>query len=93
MSRTYARIPRCLRRGSLLFENAQGLIQEFANVRYQDKYKEAVTRNGGFNNIPNLTKKIEMIEKMTGKQLNRNESPVNQQEEINMPEGYSINEY
>lgn len=77
----------------LIFENAQGLIQEFANVRYQDKYKEAVTRNGGFNNIPNLTKKIEMIEKMTGKQLNRNESSVNQQEETNMPEGYSINEY
>ena len=38
----------------LVFKSAQGLIQEFANVRYLDKHKEAVTRNGGFNNIPNL---------------------------------------
>lgn len=77
----------------LVFKNAQGLIQEFANVRYLDKHKEAVTRNGRFNNIPNLTEKLEMIEKMTGRQFGRNEDIIPQQEEIRMPEGYSINEF
>ena len=77
----------------LVFKNAQGLIQEFANVRYLDKHKEAVTRNGRFNNIPNLTEKLEMIEKMTGRQFGRNEDIIPQQEDIRMPEGYSINEF
>ena len=77
----------------LVFKNAQGLIQEFANVRYLDKHKEAVTRNGGFNNIPNLTEKLEMIEKMTGRQFGRNEDTIPQQEDVRMPEGYSINEF
>lgn len=77
----------------LIFKNAQGLIQEFANVRYQDKYREAVTRNGGFNNIPNLTEKLEMIEKMTGRQFGRSENAAPQQEDVRMPEGYSINEF
>lgn len=29
-----------------LYQNAQALVQEFANVRYQDKYQEAVKING-----------------------------------------------
>ncbi len=76
----------------LIFKNAQGLIQEFANVRYQDKYKEAAARNGGFKDIPNLTEKLEMIEKMTDRQFGRNENTTPQQE-VGMPEGYSINEF
>ena len=82
-----------LEKFDLVFKNAQGLIQEFANVRYLDKHKEAVTRNGRFNNIPNLTEKLEMIEKMTGRQFGRNEDIIPQQEDIRMPEGYSINEF
>ena len=34
-----------------------------------------------------------MIEKMTGRQFGRNEDTIPQQEDVRMPEGYSINEF
>lgn len=81
----------------LIFQNAQGLIQEFANIRYQDKYKETVVRNGGFD-VPNIENKLGMISEIAGIEnktigndnIERNYS---QEQNIQMPEGYSINEF
>lgn len=76
-------------RFELIFQNAQGLIQEFANARFQDKYKEAVVRNGGFN-VPTIENKLQMINEMTGQRVQTIES---QEQQMEMPEGYSINEF
>ena len=38
---------------NMVFKEAQEMITEFANTRFQDKYRETVVRNGGFN-VPNL---------------------------------------
>ncbi|MBQ3413954.1 MAG: hypothetical protein IJH39_01100 [Clostridia bacterium] len=76
-------------RFELIFQNAQGLIQEFANARFQDKYKEAVVRNGGFN-VPTIENKLKMINVMTGQRVQTIES---QEQQMEMPEGYSINEF
>ena len=48
----------------IVFKEAQGMITEFANTRMQEKYKEAVARDG--RDIPNLENKISMIQEMTG---------------------------
>ena len=76
-------------RFELIFQNVQGLIQEFANSRFQDKYKETVVRNGGFN-VPNLENKLNMLQEMTGQEVQRT---TNQEQEAELPEGYSINEF
>lgn len=76
-------------RFELIFQNAQGLIQEFANARFQDKYKEAVVRNAGFN-VPTIENKLQMINEMTGQRFQTIES---QEQQMEMPEGYSINEF
>lgn len=47
-----------------IFEAAQGLIIEFANARIQDKYKEAVERDGE-SNVPGIENKMQMIKDMT----------------------------
>lgn len=81
----------------LIFQNAHGLIQEFANIRYQDKYKETVIRNGDFD-VPNIENKLGMISEIAGIEnktigndnIERNYS---QEQNIQMPEGYSINEF
>ena len=67
------------------------MIQEFANVRFQDKYKEAVVRNGGFN-IPNLESKLQMVAEITGV---TNERTNNETQAINMEQdrGFTINEF
>lgn len=49
----------------LIFKNAKGLIQDFANARYQDKYKEAVARNGN-TAIPSLENKLQMLNEVIG---------------------------
>lgn len=84
-------------RFDLIFQSTQEMIQEFANIRYQEKYKETIVRNGGFN-VPNLENKLEMISEITGIENQRNdnvaqESSISQRQEIEMPEGYSINEF
>lgn len=81
----------------LIFQNAQGLIQEFANIRYQDKYKQTVVRNGSFN-VPNIENKLQMINEMTGieNQIVGNEiiqKNNSQEQNIQIPEGYSMNEF
>ncbi len=48
----------------IVFKEAQGMITEFANTRMQEKYKEAVARDG--QDVPNLENKISMIQEMTG---------------------------
>lgn len=65
-------------RFELIFQNAQSLIQEFANSRYQEKYKETVIRNGGFN-VPNLENKLKLIQEMTGQDIQRTD---NQEQEF-----------
>ena len=47
-----------------IFQTAQALISEFANVRMQEKHKEAVARDG--QDVPSLDNKISMIQEMTG---------------------------
>lgn len=76
-------------RFELIFQNAQGLIQEFASLRFQDKYKQTIVRNGGFN-IPNLENKLQMLQEMTGQEVRMTEK---QEQEVELPEGYSINEF
>ena len=48
----------------MIFKEAQGMITEFANTRYQDKYKETVVRNGDFN-VPTLENKLNIINEMS----------------------------
>lgn len=79
---------------NMVFKEAQEMITEFANTRFQDKHRETVVRNGGFN-VPNLENKLEMIKEMTGieNQRTSNRTSASQQQSIEMPEGYSINEF
>ena len=81
----------------MVFKEAQGMITEFANTRFQEKYKETVVRNGGCN-VPNLENKLSMINEMAGIETQRmsNETidnNINQQQNIEMQEGVSINEF
>lgn len=51
----------------MVFKEAQRMIIEFANARMQEKYKEAVARNG--QSVPTIANKINMINEMTGIEL------------------------
>ena len=74
----------------LIFKNAQGLIQEFANARYQDKYREVISRNGN-SRVPNIDNKLQLLNEMLGEVIQENINA--QQQDIQLPEGYSINQY
>ena len=50
-----------------IYELVQDLIVEFAEKRYQEKYKEAVNRKGK-ENVPSIDGKIEFINKMIEKE-------------------------
>lgn len=73
-----------------IFKTAQELISEFANVRMQEKYKEARLRNG--QNIPSLDNKIKMINEMTGIEQEQQQTTT-RDNSIQLPEGYRINEF
>ena len=80
-----------------IFEQAQGLIKDFANVRFQDRYQEAVVRTGGFN-VPSLDSKLEMIDQLVGLDTQRTSTAAqtessSQGQDVELPEGYSINEF
>lgn len=77
-----------------IFQTAQALITEFANVRMQEKHKEAVARNG--QDVPSLDNKIAMIQEMTGAEQERpqqTQQTTSRDNIIQFPEGYSINEF
>lgn len=73
-----------------VFQVTQDLIQEFANARFKDKYKEAIARNRNLN-IPNLENKLKMIKDITG--LESRETQIVNEEKFGMTDGVSINEY
>ena len=73
-----------------IFKNAQELVSEFANVRMQEKYKEAMLRNG--QNIPSLDNKMRMINEMTGIEQEQQQTTT-RDNSIQLPEGYIINEF
>ena len=78
----------------MVFKEAQGMIIEFANTRIQEKYKEAVARNG--QSVPTIANKINMINEMTGIELEQEqfkEQIIDKNNVVQFPEGYSINEY
>lgn len=75
----------------MIFKEAQGMITEFSNARMQEKYKEAIARNG--NNIPSLDNKINMINEMNGVEQILSQQPFSMATEFEFPEGYSINEF
>ena len=78
----------------MVFKEAQGMITEFANTRMQEKYKEAVARNGQI--VPTIANKINMISEMTGTELDQEQfkdQTTAQNNIIQFPEGYSINEF
>mgnify|MGYP004569005467 CR=1 FL=1 len=55
-----------------VFKEAQGMITEFANTRMQEKYKEAVARNG--QDVPSIDNKMNMIKEMTGTELEQEQA-------------------
>ena len=73
-----------------IFKTAQELISEFANERMQEKYKEAMLRNG--QNIPSLDNKMKMINEMTGIEQDQQQTTT-RDNSIQLPEGYIINEF
>ena len=78
----------------MVFKESQEKITEFANTRMQEKYKEAVARNG--QGVPSIDNKMNMINEMTGTVLEQEQ--FSQQSTvgdnvIQFPEGYSINEF
>ena len=73
-----------------IFKTAQELISEFANVRMQEKYKEAMLRNG--QNIPSLDNKMKMINEMIGIEQEQQQTTT-RDNSIQLPEGYIINEF
>lgn len=78
----------------MVFKEAQGMITEFANTRMQEKYKEAVARNGQL--VPSIDNKMNIIKEMTGTELEQEQSWQQTTVEDNIiqfPEGYSINEF
>ena len=68
---------------------AQELITEFANIRMQEKHKEAVARDG--NNVPSLESKMKIISQLTRIEERQGQQTI--ETEISMPAGYSINQY
>ena len=78
----------------MIFKEAQGMIAEFANTRMQEKYKEAVVRNG--QGVPSINNKMNMIKEMTGTELEQEQSwqqATVGDNIIQFPEGYSMNEF
>lgn len=78
----------------MIFKEAQGMITDFANTRIQEKYKEAVARNG--QSVPSIDNKMNMIKEMTGTELEQEQSwqqTTIGDNIIQFPEGYSINEF
>ena len=75
----------------IVFKEAQGMITEFANTRMQEKYKEAVARDG--QDVPNLENKISMIQEMTGVEQEKPQQATSRDNIIQFPEGYRINEF
>ncbi len=71
-----------------VFQTAQALVTEFANVRMKEKQKEAFARNG--QDVPSLDNKINMIREMTG---NEQQLENHSSNEFQFPEGYKINEF
>lgn len=74
-----------------IFQTAQGLITEFANVRMQEKHKETVSRDG--ENVPSLDSKISMINEMTGIEEKEQQLNNTNHQEIDLTAGYEINEF
>lgn len=62
----------------MVFKEAQGMIIEFANARMQEKYKEAVARNG--QSVPTIANKINMINEMTGIELEQVQKSIDVQQ-------------
>lgn len=54
-----------------VFQTAQALITEFANIRMKERQKEAFARNG--QDVPSLDNKINMIREMTGNEQERSQ--------------------
>ena len=78
----------------MIFKEAQGMITDFANTRIQEKYKEAIARNG--QSVPSIDNKMNMIKEMTGTKLEQEQSwqqTTIGDNIIQFPEGYSINEF
>lgn len=79
----------------MVFKEAQGMITEFANTRMQEKYKEAVLRNG--QDVPTIDNKISMIKEITGTELEqeqfKGQTITVKDNIVQFPEGYSINEF
>nr|DAL06041.1 MAG TPA: IrrE N-terminal-like domain [Caudoviricetes sp.] len=75
----------------IVFKEAQGMITEFANTRMQEKYKEAVARDG--RDVPNLENKISMIQEMTGVEQEKPQQATSRDNIIQFPKEYRINEF
>ena len=77
----------------MIFQEAQGMITEFAHARMHDKHKEAVARDG--DNVPSLDNKMNMINEMVGVEQEQVQQPENGKigNAIQFPEGYRINEF
>lgn len=75
----------------MLYQEAQGMIMDFANARMQDKYKEAVARDGS--DVPLLEEKISMLNEVAGIEQVQEQQPISMEPEMEFPEGYSINEF
>lgn len=75
----------------MIYQEAQGMIMDFANARMQDKYKEAVARDGS--DVPSLEEKISMLNEVAGIEQVQEQQPISMEPEMEFPEGYSINEF
>ena len=80
---------------NMVYKEAQGMITEFANTRIQEKYKEAVLRNG--QDVPTIDNKISMIKEITGTELEqeqfKEQTTTVKDNIVQFPERYSINEF
>ena len=75
----------------VIFKEAQGMITEFANKRMQEKHKEAVARDG--NDVPGLENYTRIINQIIGIDERQTQNSISSEQEIEMPEGSSINEF
>lgn len=75
----------------MIYSEAKGMITDFANARMHDKYQEAMDRDGS--NVPNMDNKISTLNEASGIQNKENLINEPKENEYEMPEGYSINEF
>ncbi len=75
----------------MIYSEAKGMIMDFANARMQDKYQEAMDRDG--TDIPSLDSKIGTLNETAGIKNEQNFVPKMQEEEKEFPDGYRINEF